>query len=279
MARISAGIGTSHTPAIGAAVDLGKTETDYWKPLFEGYEPAKDWMAKKAPDVAIIVYNDHNNAFDFSMIPTFAVGCGDEFIIADEGWGARPVPVVKGYPDMAAHLVQSLVLDEFDITIVNEMQVDHGLTVPMSLLWGQPDAWPVRVIPIAVNVVQYPPPTGNRCYNLGKAIRKAVEAWDEDLDVVIFGTGGMSHQIQGPRAGLINQDFDRMFLDGLSQDPERLAQISHLEYMREAGAEAVELVMWLVMRGALGDSVEEVYRFMHVPASSTGVGHIILESC
>ena len=279
MARISAGIGTSHTPAIGAAVDLGKTETDYWKPLFEGYEPAKDWMAKKAPDVAIIVYNDHNNAFDFSMIPTFAVGCGDEFIIADEGWGARPVPVVKGYPEMAAHLVQSLVLDEFDITIVNEMQVDHGLTVPMSLLWGQPDAWPVRVIPIAVNVVQYPPPTGNRCYNLGKAIRKAVEAWDEDLDVVIFGTGGMSHQIQGPRAGVINQDFDLMFLDGLSQDPERLAQISHLEYMREAGAEAVELVMWLVMRGALGDSVEEVYRFMHVPASSTGVGHIILESC
>jgi len=279
MARISAGIGTSHTPAIGAAADLGKTETDYWKPLFAGYRPAQDWMAKKAPDVAIIVYNDHNNAFDFSMIPTFAVGCGDEFIIADEGWGARPVPVVKGYPDMAAHLVQSLVLDEFDITIVNEMQVDHGLTVPMSLLWGQPDAWPVRVIPIAVNVVQYPPPTGNRCYNLGKAIRKAVEAWDEDLDVVIFGTGGMSHQIQGPRAGLINQDFDRMFLDGLSQDPERLAQISHLEYMREAGAEAVELVMWLVMRGALGDSVEEVYRFMHVPASSTGVGHIILESC
>lgn len=277
MARISAGIGTSHTPAIGAAVDLGKTDTHYWKPLFEGYKPARDWMARNAPDVAIIVYNDHNNAFDFSMIPTFAVGCGDEFIIADEGWGARPVPGVKGYPELAAHLVQSLVLDEFDITIVNEMQVDHGLTVPMSLLWGQPDAWPVRVIPIAVNVVQYPPPTGNRCYNLGKAIRKAVAAWDEDLDVVIFGTGGMSHQIQGPRAGLINQDFDRMFLDGLSQDPARLAQISHLEYMREAGAEAVELVMWLVMRGALGDSVKEVYRFMHVPASSTGVGHIILE--
>ena len=278
MAKISAGIGTSHTPAIGAAVDLGKTDTDYWRPLFDGYQPAKDWMAKKAPDVAIIVYNDHNNAFDFTMIPTFAIGCGDEFIIADEGWGARPVPVVKGYPEMAAHLVQSLVLDEFDITIVNEMQVDHGLTVPMSLLWGQCDAWPVRVIPIAVNVVQYPPPTGNRCYNLGRAIRKAVAAWDEDLDVVIFGTGGMSHQIQGPRAGLINQDFDRMFLDGLSQYPEKLAQIPHLEYMREAGAEAVELVMWLVMRGALGDTVKEVYRFMHVPASSTGVGNIILEA-
>jgi protocatechuate 4,5-dioxygenase beta chain len=278
MARITAGIGTSHTPAIGAAVDLGKTDTDYWKPLFDGFKPSREWMANTPPDVAIIVYNDHNNAFDFSMIPTFAVGCGDEFIIADEGWGARPVPLVKGYPEMAAHLVQSLVLDEFDITIVNEMQVDHGLTVPMSLLWGQPDVWPVRVIPIAVNVVQYPPPTGNRCYNLGKAIGKAVGAWDEDLNVVIFGTGGMSHQIQGPRAGLINQDFDRMFLDGLSQDPEKLARIPHLEYMREAGAEAVELVMWLVMRGALGDRVREVYRFMHVPASSTGVGHIILEA-
>jgi len=278
MATITAGIGTSHTPAIGAAVDLGKTETEYWKPLFDGYLPARAWMAKKRPDVAIIVYNDHNNAFDFKMIPTFAIGCGDEFMIADEGWGARPVPVVKGYPEMAAHLVQSLVLDEFDITLVNDMQVDHGLTVPMSLLWGQPDAWPVRVIPIAVNVVQYPPPTGNRCYHLGKAIRKAVAEWDDELDVVIFGTGGMSHQIQGPRAGLINQDFDNMFLDGLSQDPEKLARIPHLEYMREAGAEAVELVMWLVMRGALGDNVREVYRFTHVPASSTGVGSILLES-
>ena len=278
MARIIAGIGTSHTPAIGAAVDLGKQDTEYWKPLFDGYAPAQQWMAKTAPDIAIVVYNDHTNAFDFSMIPTFAFGCADEFPIADEGWGARPVPVVKGYPELAAHLCQSIILDEFDLTIVNEMAVDHGLTVPMSLLFGQPQAWPCRVIPVAVNVVQYPPPTGNRCYNLGKAIRKAVESWDEDLDVVIFGTGGMSHQIQGPRAGIINQDFDRMFLDGLSQDPVKLTRISHLEYMREAGAEAVELVMWLVMRGALGEKVEEVYRFTHVPASSTGVGHIILET-
>jgi len=206
------------------------------------------------------------------------VGCADEFPIADEGWGARPVPIVKGHPELASHMVQSMVLDEFDITIVNEMQVDHGLTVPLSLLFGEPDAWPCPVIPVAVNVVQYPPPTGNRCFQLGKAIKKAVESWDEDLNVVVFGTGGMSHQIQGPRAGLINQDFDKAFLDALSQDPEKLTQISHLEYMREAGAEAVELVMWLVMRGALGDKVEEIYRFMHVPASSTGVGHIILET-
>ncbi|MEX2523600.1 MAG: class III extradiol dioxygenase subunit beta [Gammaproteobacteria bacterium] len=278
MAKIIAGVGTSHTPAIGAAVDLGKTETDYWKPLFKGYEPSKKWMAETKPDVAIIVYNDHTNAFDFSMIPTFAVGCADEFPIADEGWGPRPVPVVKGYPEMASHIVQSVILDEFDLTIVNEMEVDHGLTVPMTLLWDSPKEWPVRVIPIAVNVVQFPPPTANRCWNLGKALKKAVESWDEDLNVVIFGTGGMSHQIQGPRAGLINQEFDQAFLDDLTRDPQRLVKLSHVELMREAGAEGVELVMWLIMRAALGDKAEEVYCFYHVPASSTGVGNIILES-
>ena len=278
MAKIIAGIGTSHTPAIGAALDNGKTTEPYWTPLFKGYEPAKKWMAETAPDVAIVVYNDHVNAFDFKIIPTFALGCGAEFPIADEGWGARPVPVVKGYPELAAHMVQSLVLDEFDMTIVNEMQVDHGLTVPMSLLYGQPKAWPVRVIPLAVNVIQYPAPTGHRCYMLGKAIKKAVESWDEDLRVVIFGTGGMSHQIQGPRAGLINTPFDKAFLDDLTRDPERLSRIPPIEYLRDAGAEAIELVMWLIMRGALGERARELYRFYHVPASSTGVGHIILET-
>jgi protocatechuate 4,5-dioxygenase beta chain len=278
MAKIVAGIGTSHTPAIGAAVDNGKTGEPYWAPLFKGYEPSKKWMAETKPDVVIMVYNDHVNAFDFKIIPTFALGCADEFKIADEGWGARPVPPVTGYPELASHMIQSLVLDEFDMTIVNEMQVDHGLTTPMSLLFGQPKAWPCRLIPLAVNVIQYPAPTGHRCFMLGKAIRKAVESWEEDLKVVIFGTGGMSHQIQGPRAGLVNPEFDRAFLDGLSRDPERLAQIPPLEYLREAGAEAIELVMWLIMRGALGDKVQEVYRFYHVPASSTAVGHIILEA-
>ena len=278
MARIIAGVGTSHTPAIGASVDNGRSAEPYWAPLFEGYEPAKAWMARTRPDVVIMVYNDHVNAFDFKIVPTFALGCAEEFPIADEGWGPRPVPPVKGYPELAAHLVQSLVLDEFDMTIVNEMQVDHGLTVPMTLLYGTPRAWPCRVIPLAVNVIQYPAPTGHRCYMLGKAIRKAVESWNEDLKVVIFGTGGMSHQIQGPRAGLVNTPFDTAFLDGLSHDPQRLAAIQPLEYLRDAGAEAIELVMWLIMRGALGERVEEVHRFYHVPASSTAVGNIILES-
>ncbi len=278
MARIIAGIGTSHTPAIGAAVDNDKTAEPYWAPMFKGYEPAKKWIADVKPDVVIMVYNDHVNAFDFKIIPTFALGCADEFTIADEGWGARPVPVVKGYPEFASHLVQSLVLDEFDMTIINEMQVDHGLTTPMSLMFGSPKEWPVRVIPLAVNVIQYPAPTGHRCYNLGKAIKRAVESWDEDLKVVIFGTGGMSHQIQGKRAGLINKEFDTRFLDGLTRDPEALVKIQPLEYLRDAGNEAIELVMWLIMRGALGEDAKEVYRFYHVPASSTAVGNIIIET-
>jgi protocatechuate 4,5-dioxygenase beta chain len=278
MARIIAGVGTSHTPAIGAAVDLGKVNEPYWEPLFKGYEPAKQWMAETKPDVVIMVYNDHVNGFDFKIIPTFALGCAEEFEIADEGWGARPVPVVKGHPELAAHLIQSLVLDEFDMTIVNDMVVDHGLTVPLTLLYGTPKAWPCKVIPLAVNVIQYPAPTGHRCYMLGKAIAKAVASWPEDLKVVIFGTGGMSHQIQGPRAGLVNREFDTAFLDGLARDPERLARIQPLEYLRDAGAEAIELVMWLIMRGALGENVREVHRFYHVPASSTAVGNIILEA-
>ena len=277
MAKIIAGVATSHVPAIGAAIDLGKTQEPYWTRVFSGFEHSKKWMEELKPDVAIIVYNDHATAFSLEMIPTFALGCAAEFPPADEGWGPRPVPVVHGHPELAAHIAQSVILDEFDLTIVNKMEVDHGLTVPMNLLFGSPKEWPCKVIPLAVNVVQFPPPTGNRCFNLGKAIRKAVESFPEDLRVVIFGTGGMSHQISGPRAGLINSEFDKAFLDGLTKDPKGLTQIPHVKYMREAGAEGVEMVMWLVMRGALEDDVQETYRFYTVPASNTAVGHIILE--
>jgi protocatechuate 4,5-dioxygenase beta chain len=278
MAKIVAGVATSHVPAVGAAIDNKRTHEPYWEPVFKGYEPSKKWIADLKPDVVILVYNDHASAFSLELIPTFALGCAAEFAPADEGWGPRPVPTVQGYPELAWHLAQALILDEFDITIVNQMTVDHGLTVPMSLMFGEPAEWPVKVIPLAVNVVQYPPPTGNRCYNLGKAIRKAVQAFGEDLSVVIFGTGGMSHQLQGPRAGLINKEFDRHFLDNLTLDPVGLTRLPHVEYMREAGSEGVEMVMWLIMRGALNDQVEEVYRFYHVPASNTAVGHIILEN-
>ena len=194
-------------------------------------------------------------------------------------WGPRPVPKVIGHPELAAHIAQSVILDEFDLTIVNKMDVDHGLTVPLSLMYGQPKAWPCPVIPLAVNVVLYPPPSGRRCYQLGKSIRKAVESYGEDLNVHIWGTGGMSHQLHGPRAGLINKEWDNAFLDRIISDPEGLSQVPHLEYMREAGAEGIELVMWLVARGALNDAPARVTRrFYHVPASNTAVGHLILEN-
>jgi protocatechuate 4,5-dioxygenase beta chain len=278
MARITSGVATSHTPAIGVAVDNGKADDAYWRPVFAGYEASKAWIAKEKPDVVILVYNDHASAFSLELIPTFAIGCAEEFAPADEGWGPRPVPVVKGHPELAWHLAESLILDEFDMTIVNRMDVDHGLTVPLSLLFGQPAEWPCKVIPLAVNVVQYPPPTGNRCFNLGKAIRKAVESFPADLKVVVFGTGGMSHQLQSGRVGLINREFDNAFLDTLIEDPAAQARVPHLNYVREAGSEGIELVMWLIMRGALNDKVEVVHRFYHVPASNTAVGHLVLEN-
>ncbi|MGH8185653.1 MAG: class III extradiol dioxygenase subunit beta, partial [Steroidobacteraceae bacterium] len=271
MARVTAGIACSHVPAIGAAMDLGKTQEPYWVPLFRGFEPSRRWMAQNTPDVVFLVYNDHATAFSLDIIPTFAIGCAEQFAPADEGWGARPVPVVKGHPELAAHIAQCVIQSDFDLTIVNRMDVDHGLTVPLSLMFDQPQAWPCRVIPFAVNVVQYPPPSGNRCYQLGKALRRAIDSFDEKLDVQVWGTGGMSHQLQGPRAGLINKEFDNEFLDRLADDPQALARIPHVTYMREAGSEGIELVMWLIMRGALDDEVQQVHRFYHVPASNTAV--------
>jgi protocatechuate 4,5-dioxygenase beta chain len=282
MARITASVYTSHVPAIGVAIDMGKTDEPYWQPLFAGYEPSKAWIQEHPPDVVVLVFNDHATSFSLDIIPTFAIGTGAEYPVADEGWGPRPVPPVIGHPDLAAHIAHSVIQQDFDLTIVNRMDVDHGLTVPLSLMFGQPDEWPCQVIPVAVNVVQFPPPSGQRCLNLGRAIRNAVESYDEPLNVQIWGTGGMSHQLQGPRAGLINAEFDAAFLDQLIADPAELARKPHVDYLREAGSEGVELVMWLVARGAMGDlaggpppSVR--HRFYHVPASNTAVGHLILQ--
>ncbi len=279
MARITASVYTSHVPAIGAALDLGKTGEPYWQKVFSGYEFSKAWLKENTPDVIFLVYNDHATAFSLEMIPTFAIGCAAEFQPADEGWGPRPVPVVQGHPELAAHIAQSVIQDDFDLTIVNRMAVDHGLTVPLSLMCGQPQAWPCPVIPFAVNVVQYPVPSGRRCFALGRAIRKAVESFDAPLKVQVWGTGGMSHQLQGPRAGLINKEWDNAFLERLIADPEGLSQMPHIDYVREAGSEGIELVMWLIARGAMSDNPPKVaHRFYHVPASNTAVGHLILEN-
>jgi len=287
MARISASVYTSHVPAIGAAMDLGKTRDDYWRSLFAGYELSRKWMKDHCPDVIFLVYNDHATAFSLDMIPTFAIGTAAEYRPADEGWGARPVPKVIGHPELASHIAQSVIQQDFDLTIVNKMDVDHGLTVPLSLMCGEKDpvadAWPCPVIPFAVNVVQYPVPSGQRCFNLGQAIRRAVESFDEDLNVHIWGTGGMSHQLQGARAGLINATWDGQFLDRLIAEPRELARTPHIDYVREAGSEGIELVMWLIARGAMADMADGgaprvVHRFYHVPASNTAVGHLILEN-
>ena len=278
-AHISASVYTSHVPAIGAALDLGKSGEPYWLPLFKGYEFSQAWLRANTPDVIFLVYNDHANAFSLDLIPTFAIGTAAEYGIADEGWGPRPVPKVIGHPELAAHIAHSVIQDDFDLTIVNKMDVDHGLTVPLSLMCGQPAAWPCPVIPFAVNVVQYPVPSGRRCFNLGRAIRRAVASYDEPLNVQIWGTGGMSHQLQGPRAGLINKAFDNAFLDQLIADPEAQAAVPHIDYVREAGSEGIELVMWLIARGAMSDAPPKLlHRFYHVPASNTAVGHLILEN-
>jgi protocatechuate 4,5-dioxygenase beta chain len=281
MARIVAGVTTSHVPAIGAMIDQGRQQEPYWAPIFGGFEFSKRWMADLKPDVAIVIYNDHASAFDASIFPTFALGCADRYLPADEGWGRRPVPTVMGHADLACHIAQHMILDEFDLTVVNRMDVDHGLTVPLNLLFGDlkaDQAWPCQVIPLPINVIQDPPPTGKRCYAMGQALRRAVESWPGNERVVVFGTGGMSHQLQGTRAGFINTPWDTQFLDNLTRDPLALTRITHAEYVREAGSEGIELVMWLAMRGALDERVREVYRFYHVPCSNTALGHIILEN-
>ena len=282
-ATITGAVFTSHVPAIGAAWDQDKTEEPYWKAVFDGYEFSKQWEKENLPDVIFLVYNDHATAFDLSIIPTFVLGTGASYPAADEGYGPRPVPGIEGDPELAAHIAHSLIRDDFDLTLVNEMTVDHGLTVPLTLMFGDVEQWPCKVIPFHVNVVQYPVPSGQRCFRLGQALRRAVESYDRPVKVQVWGTGGMSHQLQGPRAGLINQEWDNRWLDALIENPAELSEVPHLEYVEEAGSEGIELVMWFIARGALADidgsgEVAVKHRFYHVPASNTAVGHLILEN-
>jgi len=278
MAKLVAGMGTSHVPGVGAAMDNGKTDEPYWAELFGGFAPLRAWHAENVPDVTIIVFNDHATSMALNHYSTFMMGVAESFQPADEGWGPRKVPVVEGHPELAWHLVESLILDEFDMAVTADFDVDHGLTVPMSIAYDQPDVWPTKVIPLCVNVIQHPQPTALRCYKLGQAIRRAVDSFPEDITVGIWGTGGLSHQLGGERAGVVNPDFDRMFLDNLVNDPVANTRLTHTEFIREAGAEGIEMIMWNVMRGALDEKVREVYRLYHIPVSATAYGAIILEN-
>ncbi len=259
-------------------MDHDKTEDPYWKPLFDGYAPARRWMAEHRPDVAVIVYNDHANAIDLDLVPTFAIGTAAAYDVADEGWGRRPVPPVIGAPELSEHLVRSLIDDAFDITTCQRLDVDHGLTVPLSVYCPDPgDAWPCAVVPVLVNVIQYPQPTAARCYQLGQAIGRAIRSFPQDLKVAVLGTGGMSHQLAGARAGLINTRFDRMFLDAIERHPHVLTMLTRDQYIQEAGSEGVELIMWLVMRGAMSAHITRIHETYHVPASNTAAALALFE--
>ena len=277
MAKSVAGIGTSHVPSIGVAYDQGRQEEPDWKPLFDGYGPVKEWLKETQPDIAIVVYNDHGCDFFFDKYPTFAVGTAETYPVGDEGWGRRPLPDFSGDADFSWHLCNSLVYDEFDITVCQEMKVEHGFMVPMHLCWDHDDGWPVQVVPVAVNVIQHPLPTAARCWKLGQAIRRAAESYGKDRKVVILGTGGMSHQLNGARFGYLNSQFDNDFLDKIESDPAALTAMTHQQIMEEAGAEAVELIMWLTMRGAIEGPVRQVHRHYYAPMT-TGMGLIALEA-
>jgi protocatechuate 4,5-dioxygenase beta chain len=277
MGRIVAGIGTSHVPSIGGAYDRGKTATPAWKPLFDAYVPVREWLKDIQPDVCIMVYNDHGADFFFDKYPTFAVGCAENYPIADEGFGVRPLPAIRGDLEFSQHLCRSLVYDEFDITICQEMAVEHGFLVPMHLCFDpQENGWPVASIPVEVNVLQHPLPTARRCYRLGQAIRRAVESYDKDIKVAIIGTGGMSHQLTGPNFGAMDPASDLDFLDRIESDPDSLTALTHEAMMEKFGVEGIELIMWLVMRGAMSPGAKRVHRNYYAPMT-TGMGLVTLE--
>ena len=277
MARIVGGLGLSHVPSVGVAYDRGKMHTPAWKPLADAYVPVREWLARLEPDVAVVVYNDHGAEFMFDKYPTFALGAAERYGIADEGFGTRPLPDIRGNAEFSVHLCESLIADEFDLTVCQEMRVEHGFLVPMNLCFEhRADGWPVAAVPLQVNVIQHPLPTGRRCYKLGQALRRAVSSYEGDLKVVVMGTGGMSHQLQGKRFGFMNEAFDQSFLDRLESDPAGLAEMSHQELMEQAGAEAVELIMWHVMRGAMSVNARRVHRHYYAPMT-TGMGLITFE--
>ena len=273
MATVIGGIGSAHAPSIGAAWDKGLQRDDRWAPVFSGFEPAKHWMDALGPDLLVIFYNDHLNRFFFDAYPTIALGVGETHRQADEGWGKRDLPDLRGDPDFAWHLARSLVEDEFDPTICQDMAVDHGVLSVLPVLGDSAMALPV--VPIAINVIQHPLPTARRLFRLGAAVRRAIESWPQDRRVLVMGTGGLSHQLHGERYGFVNPEWDNRFMDLIESEPETLAALPHQGWMERGGTEGVEMIIWLAMRGALGGSVQRVHRNYAVP-TSTGLGLLAL---
>jgi protocatechuate 4,5-dioxygenase beta chain len=276
MARIIGGLTTSHVPAIGGAIARGLQQEPYWKPFFDGFLPVHRWLEDVKPDVAVVFYNDHGLNFFLDKMPTFAVGAAPEYRNADEGWGIPTLAPFRGQQDLSWHLIEHLVEREFDITTCQEMLVDHGFALPIKLFW--PQGAPVATVPICINTVQFPLPSARRCYALGQAVGEAIASWDSDLKVVVIGTGGLSHQLDGARAGFINKPFDLKFMDSLVHDPEWATQYSTHELVEKTGTQGVELLMWLATRGAVPGRVRKVHTNYHIPISNTAAGMMALEA-
>jgi protocatechuate 4,5-dioxygenase beta chain len=277
MATIVGSVTTSHVPAIGGAIARKAQQEPYWKPFFDGFGPVRQWLADVRPDTVILFYNDHGLNFFLDKMPTFAIGAAAEYRNADEGWGIPQVPPFRGDEDLSWHLVEALVADEFDPVVCQEMLVDHAFTLPMALLW--PDQqWPVTVVPICINTVLFPLPSAARCYRLGQSVGRAVQRWERDAKVLVLGTGGLSHQLEGERAGYLNKEFDRRFMDSLTRDPKWATQFSINELVKQVGTQGIELLNWLAARGALTGSVSERHRNYHIPISNTASGLMLLEN-
>jgi len=278
MARIVGCITTSHVPAIGKAIAKGQQEDPYWKEWFDGFKPVHGWLAEARPDVAVIVYNDHGLNFFLDKIPTFAIGAAAEYQSADEGWNIPTMLPFKGDPDLSWHVINSVVADEFDVTMCQEMLVDHAVCNPMALLWPGGKPWPVKIVPVEINTVQFPLPSAKRCYQFGQAIGRAIARYPEDLRVVVIGTGGLSHQLDGERAGFINKKFDHEFMESLTTDPTWVTRYSTVELVEKTGSQGVELILWLTARAALGTGkAREVAATYHIPISNTAAGMMLLE--
>lgn len=278
MAEIVGAYYSSHVPAIGAAIARKQEQEPYWKPFFDGFTRVHEWIAEVKPDVAVVFSNDHGLNFFLDKMPTFAVGAATEYRNSDEGWGLPLYKPFQGSPDLSWHIIETLVDNEFDITTCQEMLVDHSLTIPFELAWPDSARWPVKLVPISINTVQHPLPSAKRCLALGRAVHEALKSWEGDERIVIMGTGGLSHQLDGQRAGFINKEYDRFCLDKLVNEPEALTKDSIPEIVRLAGTQGVEILNWIAARGALGPVAREVHRNYHVPISNTAAATMLMEA-
>jgi protocatechuate 4,5-dioxygenase beta chain len=281
MAEIIGGIGTTHVPSIGGAIANNKQNDPYWKPFFSGFDYVHRWLADTKPDVVVVFYNDHGLNFFLDKLPTFAIGAAKEYRNEDEGWGLPVSHSVAGNPALSWHLINALVADDFDMTVCQEMLIDHAVTIPMALMWpaeARTGKWPVTIVPVEINTVQHPLPSLSRCLNLGRSIGRAIESYPEKLRVVVIGTGGLSHQLDGERAGFINKEFDKQCMDALAKDPESIMRHSIHDLVELAGAQGVELLNWMAMRGALTGTVTEVHRNYHIPVSNTAGATMVFEN-